>query len=182
MIDEKRGAVPATSHELGDSFAASNSPSYGADLGVDFAAKNSVDPEHFDPVHYRIDRGAQRKQRRRRWYWLVALLLLVLTFVLIHRVTANSDNTKAAGGNGNNSAAAPSSRGPSGAGGGGRGGQGPAAISVGQSHTGSMPIYNDALGTVTPVYTVTVYPQVTGRVQRRVLQRGPARPQGPATA
>ena len=180
MIDEKRGATPASSRELGDAFAASNSPSYGADLGADFAAKNSVDPEHFDPVHYRIDRAAQRKQRRRRWYWLAAVVLLVFTGVLIHRSTANSDNTKATttagagggGGNGNNSAAAPSSRGTGGAGGGGRGAQGPAAITVGQTRTGAMPIFNDALGTVTPVYTVTVYPQVTGRVMAVFYKEG----------
>ncbi len=179
MIDEKRGTLPASSRELGESFAASNSPSYGADLGVDFAAKNSVDPEHFDPVHYRIDREAQRKQRRHKWYWLAAVLLLALSAVLIHRFTANSDDTKSTttagaggnGGNGNNSKAAPSSRGTGGAGGGGRG-QGPAAITVGQSRTGSMPIFNDSLGTVTPVYTVTVYPQVTGRVTTVYYKEG----------
>ncbi len=39
-----------------------------------------------------------------------------------------------------------------------------AAITVGQSKTGNIDIVYDALGTVTPVYTVTVYSQVTGRV------------------
>jgi membrane fusion protein, multidrug efflux system len=172
MIDERRGATPATPRELGESFAAANSPSYGGDLGAEFAAKNSVDPEHFDPVHNRVDVEAQRKKRRHKWYWLAALVLLLITFFLIHRFTANQDNTKqsttagkgANGGNGNNSAAAPQSRGTGGAGGGGRGAQGPAAITVGQSRTGSIPIFNDALGTVTPVYTVTIYPQVSGRV------------------
>ena len=157
MIDEKRGAVPASSRELGESFAASNSPSYGGDLGAEFEAKNSIDPAHYDPVHHRVDRNAQREQRRNKWYWLLALLLVGLTVYLIRRGTATSDNTKA-GGSG-------SAQGKSGApGGGGRGQQGPAAITVGQSHTGSIPIYDDALGTVTPVYTVTIYPQVTGRV------------------
>jgi multidrug efflux system membrane fusion protein len=46
----------------------------------------------------------------------------------------------------------------------GRGQQGPAAITVGQSKTGDINVYVDALGTVTPTYTVTVYSQITGKV------------------
>ena len=167
MIDERRGAVPATSRELGEAFAASNSPSYGGDLGANFEVKNSIDPDHYDPVHHRIDREAQRKQRRHKWYWLTAILLLVLTFVLIHHFTATSDNTKAGAG----AKGASGSSGASG-GGGGRGAQGPAAITVGQSRTGSIPIFNDTLGTVTPVYTVTIYPQVTGRVTAVYYKEG----------
>jgi multidrug efflux pump subunit AcrA (membrane-fusion protein) len=37
-------------------------------------------------------------------------------------------------------------------------------VKSGQSKTGNMNIYVDALGTVTPTYTVTVYSQITGRV------------------
>ncbi len=166
MIDTKRGAVPATSRELGESFAAANSPSYGGDLGAEFEVKNSVDPDHYDPIHHRIDRDAQRRQRRHKWYWLAAILLVAVSFVLVHRFTANSDNTKASGtAGGATGSTGKSSGGASGGrGAGGPGGLGPAAITVGQSRNGSMPIYSDALGTVTPVYTVTVYPQVTGRV------------------
>jgi membrane fusion protein, multidrug efflux system len=47
---------------------------------------------------------------------------------------------------------------------GGRGQQGTATITVGESHSGDMGIYVNALGTVTPIYTVTVYSQITGRV------------------
>ncbi len=39
-----------------------------------------------------------------------------------------------------------------------------ASITVGQSKTGDINIYVDALGTVTPTYTVTVYSQITGKV------------------
>lgn len=182
MIDEKRGTNPATPRELGESFAAANSPSYGGDLGAEFAAKNSVDPEHYDPIHNRVDREAQRRQRRHKWYWLAALILLALTFFLVHRFTANSDNTKAgsstagggSGGSGAGGNSSPSKGGSSSSsgGGGGRGAQGPAAITVGQSRTGNIPIYNDALGTVTPVYTVTIYPQVTGRVMAVYYKEG----------
>ena len=160
MTDEQRGAQAADGPELGAAFIAHNSPSYGGDLGAEFEAKNSVDPAHYDPVHHRIDRDAQRKQRRHKWYWLLGVLLVVLTLILVHRFTANSDNTKASG-TGASKNGAPAQ---TGGGGGGRNAQGPAAITVGQSKMGNINVYNEALGTVTPVYTVTVYSQVTGRV------------------
>ena len=169
MTEDQRGAPAVDGRELGAAFAAQSSPSYGGDLGVQFEAKNSVDPEHYDTVHHRIDYAAQRAQRRHKWYWLAAILLLALTVFLVHRFTANSDNTKAptsAGASGGNGGQAQT-------GGGGRGGQGgPAAITVGQSSTGNMNVYNDALGTVTPVYTVTVYSQVTGRVMNVYYKEG----------
>jgi membrane fusion protein, multidrug efflux system len=62
----------------------------------------------------------------------------------------------------------------------GRGQNGPAAITVGQSTTGSISIYVDALGTVTPVATVTLYSQITGRViavyyhEGQVVKKGQA--------
>lgn len=164
MIEEQKGARAADGHELGASFVAHNSPSFGGDLGAQFEAKNSVDPEHYDVVHHRIDREAQRKQRRHKWYWLAAILLVALTFFLVHHSTATSDNTKA----GNNAGTS----GAQGRGGGGRGQGGPAAITVGQSRTGDINVYVDALGTVTPVYTVTVYSQVTGRVMRVYYHEG----------
>lgn len=159
MTEEQKVAPAVDGRELGASFVAHNSPSYGGELGADFEAKNSVDPEHYDVVHHRIDRAAQRAQRRHKWYWLAAILLVALTFFLVHRSTATSDNTKAGRGN-NAGTSGAQGRGA----GGGRGQQGPAAITVGQSKTGDINIYVDALGTVTPVYTVTVYSQVTGRV------------------
>jgi multidrug efflux system membrane fusion protein len=47
-----------------------------------------------------------------------------------------------------------------------------AAITVGQSRTGDMSIYVDAIGTVTPLSTVTVYSQVTGRVMEVHYREG----------
>jgi membrane fusion protein, multidrug efflux system len=47
-----------------------------------------------------------------------------------------------------------------------------AAITVAKSRTGSIDIYVDALGTVTPTYTVTVYSQVTGAVMGVHYQEG----------
>ncbi len=47
---------------------------------------------------------------------------------------------------------------------GGRGQMGPSAITAGSSTTGSMDEYVEALGTVTPVTTITLYSQITGIV------------------
>ncbi len=161
MTEEQKGAPAEDGHELGASFAAYNSPSYGGELGNQFETRNSADPDHYDVARGRINRDAQRAQRRHKWYWLAALVLLGLTFFLVHRFTANSDNTKAPKTGG----ASAGNGGEAQTGGhGGRGAQGPAAITVGQSKTGNIAIYDDALGTVTPVFTVTVYSQVTGRV------------------
>ncbi len=46
----------------------------------------------------------------------------------------------------------------------GRGQNGPAAITVGKTATGNINVYVTALGTVTPVATVTLYSQITGVV------------------
>ena len=161
MTEEQNGAPAADDGGLGASFVAHNSPSYGGDLGREFEAKNSVDPAHYDAAHHRIDRKAQRAGSRRKWYWLLGLLVLAAAVYLVHRSSVNSDNTKApttggaAAGNGGQAQTG---------GAGGKGAQGPAAITVGQTRTGDIDIVYNALGTVTPVYTVTIYSQVTGRV------------------
>ena len=64
-----------------------------------------------------------------------------------------------------------SSAGKGAAGASGRGAQG-AAITVGQSKTGNMNIYVDALGTVTPTNTITLYSQITGRVMAVYYHEG----------
>ncbi len=170
MTEEQRGARAANGHELGEAFVSHNSPSYGGDLGAQFEAKNSIDPDHYDPVHHRVDLAAVRAQRRHKWYWLAAAVLVAFTFFLVHRFTANSDNTKASTSGGAGKGGSASAEG--GGGGGGRNAQGPAAITVSQSHAGNINEYNDALGTVTPVYTVTVYSQVTGRVMNVYYHEG----------
>ena len=81
--------------------------------------------------------------KRRRWLWIALVVLVLVAIFIIYRLTSAS------------SSAATSS---------GRGQQGPAAITTGQSTTGNMNVYVDALGTVTPEATVTLYSQITGRV------------------
>jgi multidrug efflux system membrane fusion protein len=84
---------------------------------------------------------------RRRWVNVVAILLLGL--FLLHHFTRSPAQTA-----------------------GRRGPQGSAAITVDQSRTGDIGIYVNALGTVTPTYTVTVYSQITGRVMEVRYREG----------
>ena len=80
---------------------------------------------------------------RRKWYWAAVFVLVILALLLVHHFRAEEAQQKKA-------AAAVKPQG--------------ASITVGQSKTGDINIYVDALGTVTPTYTVTVYSQITGRV------------------
>jgi len=106
------------------------------DTGAAFEQRNAS-PE--DP-----DEGARRKRRRR--FWIVLAVVALLAIFIVYRLTS------------------PSSSKPSAGAGGGRGQQGPAAITTAETTTGNMNVYVDALGTVTPVATVTLYSQITGRV------------------
>lgn len=83
---------------------------------------------------------ASHAHRRKRLWFYIAAGLLVGLFLLHHFTKAPSQSP------------------------GGRGQQGNATINVGQSRQGDIGIYVNALGTVTPTYTVTVYSQITGRV------------------
>jgi membrane fusion protein, multidrug efflux system len=94
---------------------------------------------------------------RRKWHWVApVLLLLVAIFLVLHFCGGNKS-----GGSAGKGAAGASGRGAPGA-----------AITVGHSKTGNMNIYVDALGTVTPTYTVTLYSQITGRVMAVYYHEG----------
>jgi membrane fusion protein, multidrug efflux system len=54
----------------------------------------------------------------------------------------------------------------------GRPGEPPASITAGKTRRGDINVYIEALGTVTPVYTVNVYSQVTGRLLNVYYQQG----------
>ena len=96
----------------------------------------------------------QRRSHTGLWITLI-LLLLVAAFLVYHFTGSGSKTSGAAA-----------------AGGGGRGQNGPAAITVDQSKTGNMNVYVDALGTVTPIATVTLYSQITGRVMAVYYHEG----------
>ncbi len=139
MPEEQSGRKRPDGESLGHSFEA-----HSGDVGSSFEERNAT-PD--DP--------AKHRKRSRWWIWILALVVLVVLIALISRHGTKkpaSGSNGAAGGNAGGAAA------------GGRGGrnQGPAAITVGQSSTGNINIYVDALGTVTPLATVTIYSQITG--------------------
>jgi multidrug efflux system membrane fusion protein len=138
-MEHHDGRTPSPNEDqqdLGRSFEGQGKPAYGGDLGVSFE-------QHNQSPDLRVDPG----KKSHTWIWVVVFLAVLVAVLLIVRLT----RTKPAG-------AAPASSGR------GRGAQGPAAITVGESHTGNINIYDDALGTVTPVFTVTLYSQITGKV------------------
>jgi multidrug efflux system membrane fusion protein len=99
------------------------------------------------------------KNPRRKWFWLAAFVILLIIAFLVFRHFRSEEKADAA----KKAAAAK---------------QGGAAITAGQSKTGDMNIYVNALGTVTPISTVTVYSQITGKVfavhysEGQVVQKG----------
>jgi multidrug efflux system membrane fusion protein len=90
-------------------------------------------------------------KKRRRWIWAVILLLFGLFFFwVLHQHAVSQDQ---AGG-------------PGGAGGGGRGRRGaggPAVpVTIATAAVGSLGVYQDAIGTATPVYFDSITSQATG--------------------
>jgi membrane fusion protein, multidrug efflux system len=80
---------------------------------------------------------------RRKIWWAVGIVLLVALLVIGLRYRAAHSTTQPPGG--------------------GRfGGGGPIAVGVAKVTTGDVPITINALGTVTPLATVTVHPQING--------------------
>jgi len=139
MPEQNRSGSRVDGHELGKTFEEQNSPSWSGDLGPSFEEANQ----------------GPRDNPRRKWFWIGGLALLVVLALLIHHFSGDTTGTKA-------TAAGASSAKGSGRRGGGSGG--PAAITVASTTQGNMPVYVQALGTVTPTYTVTLYSQITGRV------------------
>jgi multidrug efflux system membrane fusion protein len=85
------------------------------------------------------------KKRSHTMLWILLVVALLVAFLVYYFTGTKSGSGDAAGAKG-------------------RGQNGPAAITVGKSTTGNMDIYVDALGTVTPVATITLYSQITGVV------------------
>jgi membrane fusion protein, multidrug efflux system len=90
----------------------------------------------------RTDNGSPNHPKRRRWIWFCASALAALGILLVLHNKQQSD-LKA-----QEAATKPPA----------------AAVTVGQSRTGDINIYISGLGTVTPIYTVTVFSQITGKV------------------
>jgi multidrug efflux system membrane fusion protein len=103
-------------------------------------------------------------RRRHRWIWVVVLLAFGLLF---YWVWHHQQKGQAAG--------------PGGPGGGGgrRGMTGGAVpVTTATAHTGSVGIYVDAIGTVTPLHTVSINAQVTGVITAVLYREGQTVKQG----
>jgi len=98
------------------------------------------------PAGQSKDAPPRNPHRRRKWPWIAAILA-VIAAIWFFRARGGSHPAP------NPAEAA-------------------AAITVGQSRNGDIGIYIEALGTVTPLYTVTVYSQITGRVMNVYYREG----------
>lgn len=88
----------------------------------------------------------QPRKRSRQWLWILILLLI---FAFIFYLIFRHGNTKKA-------AQAPGGR---------RGFGGPVTLTVATAKQGDIGVYLNSIGTVTPVYTATIYNQVVGVIQ-----------------
>jgi len=100
-------------------------------------------PEPIPPDHQLPSpAGGAPTRKRRQWLWIVLLLVFALVLVLILRHHEGTQKAAAAGGR--------------------RGFGGPVTLTVTTAQKGDIGVYRDAIGTVTPVYTASIYNQVTG--------------------
>ena len=111
-------------------------------------------------------------RRPRRWLGtLIAVaglaVLAALAWYLTHRPAA----APAAGALPPGGVAPGGPRGGAGFGG-GRGGAPPSTVAVVRARRADMPVFIDSLGTVTPMATVTVRPQVSGVLQKVLFNEG----------
>ena len=116
---------------------------HGEDLGPSFEAHSGNVGRSFEERNASPELLVHRKSHTVVWILLIVVALVAVFLVY----TLTKPKTP-----------------PGGAAGAGRGQNGPAAITVGETTTGNINVYVDALGTVTPVATVTLYSQITGVV------------------
>jgi membrane fusion protein, multidrug efflux system len=117
----------------------------------------SVSRSAFDPEP---KPGDPAKKRRHLWIWVIILLLFGLLFWWVYKQHSVSASGPGGGG-----------------GGGGRGGgrfamAGPVPVTVAKATTGSIGVYLDAIGTVTPVYFDSITSQVTGVITQVHYREG----------
>jgi multidrug efflux system membrane fusion protein len=112
-----------------------------------FEKKKTMDqPSSFSHSAPGQSPSGSAKKRRHRWIWVVVLLLFGLLFFWVYR--QHSAGAAAGGGpHGNNRRGAMA---------------GPVPITLAVATKGSIGVYFDSIGTVTPVYTDTITAEVTG--------------------
>jgi multidrug efflux system membrane fusion protein len=132
---------------MDDEKRASGDPS-GEDRGS--PAENRY-PNVNTPAEDELEERRHKRQNRNIWIVIILVILVIGVIRYWHYKSAPGNAAR------NQSGAA--------GGAGGKGAQqGAAAVTAGQSRMGDANVYVTALGTVTPIYTVTVYSQITGRV------------------
>lgn len=141
MEQEQRGRTGLDAEDLGRSFEGMGSLNYGGDVGLSF-------------IHHNSSPGlwVNHEKKSTLWIWVTVAVVIAASFVLIHLLTAPKKVPVGV------------SAGAAGTGARGAGQHGPAAITAGKAHSGDINVYDEALGTVTPVSTVTLYSQITGKV------------------
>src|SRR5215469_15136882 len=82
------------------------------------------------------------KKRRHRWVWFVVLLVFALTFYWVIQHQQKSQAAVTGGGRRMMGGAVP--------------------VTVATARSGSIGVYDDAIGTVTPIHTASMTAQVTG--------------------
>jgi membrane fusion protein, multidrug efflux system len=102
-----------------------------------------IPPDHQLPSASSGD-AAKPSRRRRQWLWILLLLGFAIILVVILRHHDDSAKSAAAAGAGR------------------RGFGGPVTLTIATAQKGDIGVYRDAIGTVTPVYTASIYNQVTG--------------------
>ena len=95
-------------------------------------------------------------KKSRQWLWIILLLVFAGILFLILRHHDDSKKTAAAGGGGRH------------------GFGGPVTLTVATAQKGDIGVYLDAIGTVTPVYTASIYNQVTGVITAVHYREGQA--------
>jgi multidrug efflux system membrane fusion protein len=102
-----------------------------------------IPPDHQLPRNTGDTPPTPPRKKGRQWLWI--LLLLVFAGILFLILRHHDDASKAAA-----------------AGGGRRGLGGPVTLTAATAQKGDIGVYLEAIGTVTPVYTASIYNQVTG--------------------
>lgn len=96
---------------------------------------------------------------RRSWFWpiagAIALLVLLAALLAAHRATAPTPGANAGGGKG-----------------GRRGGLGPTPVTAAAATKGDIGVYDNGLGSVTPLKTVTVRTRVDGQLTKVYFSEG----------
>jgi membrane fusion protein, multidrug efflux system len=98
------------------------------------------------------------KKRRHRWIWAIVLLGFALLFWIVYKYHPVSASATGAG---------------AGSGRAGRFGMaGPIPVTIATATKGSLGVYLNAIGTVTPVYTDSITPEVTGVIDKIYYREG----------